>query len=276
MAQENVAQRYSAPQMAAMSAIRRIAVPLARLAVALHIPYRAVADLIKSAMIEVASQEHPLVGQTKKRQTKSRVAMLTGVTRSEVDHYLLSQQRELPTHTRPLKPMVIVEAWIEDSDFHDDQGNPAVLSIRGPGNTFEELVRRYGADMPPITVLDELVRAGTASKVDKEHVKLEKPRYVPNVGDPQSLQILGMTGSQFLGTGVQNVLVKEEQDRLFQRRAYTDCLPPEKAAELRDRLSALLSEYIQDAKEEVRKAEDYPPVQGYHMTAGVGIYYFEE
>ena len=73
--------RLGAPSTVVIQAIRGILKPLVRFMLAQGLTYTILIDLLKSIYVEVALSEFKL---EKKRQTDSRVSLLTGVHRKDV------------------------------------------------------------------------------------------------------------------------------------------------------------------------------------------------
>jgi hypothetical protein len=60
----------------------------------------------------------------------------------------------------------LLHRWYTEADFVDSQGLPCPLPFDGLGNTFSELVRRYGGDIPPGAMRTELKRIGAIKESD--------------------------------------------------------------------------------------------------------------
>ena len=139
----------------------------------------------KIACIGVAAETAKLGN----RLNHSRIAAATGLTRKEVRTLFgLVKTGVVPPGREVAKQRTtrVLHGWRTDPEFLDRQGNPNQLVIRGPGLTFHTLVRRYGGDVTPISVLNELVRSGAASRLSGGRVAIRKhtPRvkgYGPDV-----------------------------------------------------------------------------------------------
>jgi Family of unknown function (DUF6502) len=127
----------------------------------------------KIACIGVAAETAKLGN----RLNHSRIAAVTGLTRKEVRTLFgLVKTGVVPPGREVAKQRTtrVLHGWRTDPEFLDRQGNPNQLVIRGPGLTFHTLVRRYGGDVTPISVLNELVRSGAASRVRGGRVAIRK------------------------------------------------------------------------------------------------------
>lgn len=257
-------------------ALERIFVPIARLVLNHRIPIQAVIRLFKRAMVQVANEEFRLPGR---RQSMSRIAMLSGLTRADVRSLLTEPRgRSLPDGDEHLKPMAVVEGWRRNSDFLDEHGEPRVLPAKGPHPSFTSLVQLYGGDLPPKTMLEEYLRAGTMAYTDDDRVRLVQRAYIPpGQGSPQIIQVVAQSATRLLSTGVYNIhRDPETEPTLFQRQFEAKALPPDRLEEFRAELQELLARYMDDACGHIEAYEDETAVEGYHQTAGVGMYYFED
>jgi hypothetical protein len=127
----------------------------------------------KIACIGVAAETAKLGN----RLNHSRIAAATGLTRKEVRALFgLVSTGVVPTGREVAKQRTtrVLHGWRTDPEFLDGSGNPNQLVIRGPGATFHTLVRRYGGDVTPISVLNELLRAGAALRQSGGKVALRK------------------------------------------------------------------------------------------------------
>lgn len=271
-------QTYSnTARWAVVAAFEKILTPLARLAIKHRIPFQAFATAAKRAFVRVANEEFAVQGRS---QTKSRIAMLTGLTRTDVNSYLWDpQHRRLPDVDRGCRPSALVEGWRKDAFFQDENGDPLALPFRGKGRSFEILVQRYGADIPPKTMLEELINAGTVEETDDGLIKLSQLTYVPRgQGSTEQAQLMGMAGERFLNTAAHNVYRDAEQDEppFFQQEFWTSGLPPHQVEAFRADLRSLLERHLAEARDYIESKEERPAQEGYHVTAGAGFYYFEQ
>jgi hypothetical protein len=156
-----------------LSEISRALMPLVRLYLGAGLGAAEFNTAAKLAFMRVAG-ENTLYG---KRMNVSAVAAATGMTRREVRALaaLVNESANVPTrkftHQRTTR---VIHGWQTDPMFLDEDGNPAVLPIRGTGATFSTLVLRYGGDVPPISVLNQLLRTEAVSRNKADMVRLRK------------------------------------------------------------------------------------------------------
>ena len=127
----------------------------------------------KIACIGVAAESARLGN----RLNHSRIAAVTGLTRKDVRTLagLLKSGNVAAAHeVAKQRTARVLHGWRTDPEFLDRRGNPLRLQINGSGLTFHVLVRRYGGDVTPISVLNELARIGAVSRVAGGRVAVKK------------------------------------------------------------------------------------------------------
>jgi hypothetical protein len=263
-------------RQALSAAIRKLLRPLVRILLRNHISFGAFSDLAKRVYVEVAMEEF---GLPKRKQSVSRVSILTGLSRKEV-----ARVRELPIPDdaeavgRYNRAARVVTGWVRDEAFSDGQGNPAVLLAEGTGTSFAELVRRFSGDVPVRAVLDELLRNGLVERQEDGKLRLMTRAYVPRTEEAEKLSILGTDVSDLVRT-IDHNLRAGEPEALFQRKVAYDNLPEDvlpKLKELtRERAQALLEEMDRWLSQHDRDVNPSAPGYG-RKRGGIGIYYFEE
>lgn len=258
------------------AAVARILRPLIRILLRNGVSYGTFADIAKSEFVDVARKESAVEGR---KQTTSRLAVVTGLTRKEV-HRILEQSRpdDRSSADRYNRAARVVAGWRRDEDFLSPRGNPRVLPVSGPGITFQELVRRYSGDMPYRAVLDELAAEGTVLISDKDRVRLLERAYVPKADETMKLHILGVDTSYLIDAIGHNLQTGDAPPK-FQRKVLYDNLPDDALLEFR-RLSRHYAQKLLEKLDGWLSARDRdanPGVRGAGRNiAGLGIYYIEE
>ncbi len=236
------------------AAVWKLLRPLVRILLRSGMPYGVFADLAKRAYVDVASEEFRI---PERRQTVSRVAVITGLSRKEVARVrdLASAEASVAAE-RCNRAARVIGGWLRDARFLDGSGEPLPLAMEGEGATFSLLVKEFSGDVPAGAVLDELLHVGAVARLADGCIKL----------------------LHLLATIDHNVHTTDAQPR-FQRKVAYDNLPAEALATLR-RLSADEAQRLLERIDRWMAENDRdtnPNVQGTGRNrAGVGIYYFEE
>ncbi|MGC2517561.1 MAG: DUF6502 family protein [Burkholderiales bacterium] len=264
------------PQHALRAAVMRLLRPLVRLLLRHGVAYDAFADLAERVYVDIAMDEFGIPGR---KQTVSRVSILTGLTRKEVARLqALRPAQDNAAQERYHRAARVVAGWVRDADFAGNDGEPAVLPVQDGASSFAALVRRYSGDMPVRAVLDELVRVGAVARESDGRVRLLARAYIPEASDVDKLQILGADVADLIRT-IDHNLQHGHAEPLFQRKAMYDNLPLEALPRLRA-LGAKHAQRLIEQADAWLSAQDRdvtPGVQGTgRARAGIGIFYFEE
>ena len=261
---------------ALVAALFRLLRPLVRLLIRHGIPYGVMDDVVKQVYIDIASKEFRLPGR---KQTTSRISILTGLSRKEVARLRrLDTLEDANTVAHFHRAARVISAWVREPEFHDVNGEPAPLPVEGDHASFGALVRRYSGDMPVRGMLDELLRVRAVAPLDDGRVRLLARSYVPADGEIEKLGILGTDVADLIATLDWN-LRAAPGETYYQRKVQYDNLPSEVIPELhtltRERAQALIEQL--DLWMAARDRDANPTVQGTgRKRAMLGIYYFEE
>jgi hypothetical protein len=272
---KNRSPMQSSKQDILSAAVGRILKPLIRILLRSGMSYGTFADIAKRQYVEVALNEFPIGGR---KQSVSRVSVITGLTRKEVSRVIgLNQAKDVQTSDRYNRAARVVAGWRRDTNFLDPEGNPMELSISGRANSFQELVRRYSGDVPYRAILDELHADGSIKRLDDNRVRLTDRAYLPKSDESMKLHILGVDTAFLIDTIEHNLNVEPQSPR-FQRKVLYDNLPTEALPKFR-RLSSQAAQGLLEKLDKWLSSHDRdvnPKAGGTgRNTAGVGIYYFE-
>lgn len=254
-------------------AVTRVLLPLVRLLLRHGVSHAEFSNWAKQAYVNEAAKHF---GIKDKPPTVSRIAIVTGINRKEVKRI-----RELPSdvdtgvskHNRAVR---VITGWLQDEQFSDTNGDPAVLVYGDADNSFNQLVKLHGGDVPARAMLDELVRVGTVENNQGEVTLLQKG-YVPHHSESAMLDIFSTSASDMLTT-LEHNLTYPKENRLQMAVAY-DQVTTEGASQFR-KLSAeqamkFLRELDQSLSPFDRDANPAVEGDGQHRV-GLGIYFIED
>lgn len=157
---------------ALLEAVRALLRPLVRQLIASGITYPAFSRLAKEIYIEVGTR-HFALGY--KKQTDSRVALVTGITRKEIGQI---RRGQMPPPSERIAagdtlPERVVARWLAGPPYLADDGEPYTLPYEAADRAnFVALVAEIGGDIPPRAVLDELLRRGAVTLTPRGSVRL--------------------------------------------------------------------------------------------------------
>ncbi len=256
--------------------VLRMLRPLVRILLRNGISYGTFADLAKWAYIDVAGREF---GLGDRKQSTSRVSILTGLSRKEVTRVGKMQRPDdrgsAEQYNRAAR---VIAAWLRESEFKDREGQPAILPMSGGGATFSELVRRFSGDIPARAIRDELKRVGALEQLEDGRIRLLARAYIPKTSEVDKIHILGTDVSHLIST-IDHNLRPDTPEPFFQRKVAYDNLPQEVLPQFR-RLAGRKAQALLETLDQWLAAHDRdtnPAVAGTDRNrAGIGIYYFEE
>ena len=249
--------------------------PIVRILLRFEISHSEFSELAKRAYVRVAYRYFTIPNR---KQTFSRVSVITGIPRKEVVRITESDIEEPPVTKGPLnRATQVITGWIRDPQFLNEKDEPSDLFLKGQTPSFEQLVEKYSGDITARAILDELVRVGTVEKVDKNTVRLLSKGYVPKTSEAEKLEMLARHFTDLMTTGAHNI-THPPQDARFQRQvAYSD-LPESvieefKAYSQEKSLELLIDfdRWLAEKKNNVVLTENEPV-----NRVGIGIYIIED
>ena len=269
-------------------AVIHILKPIIRILIRNDISHAEFSSLAKQAYIDVA---HKYFSIPNKKMTNSRVAVLTGINRKEV--LRLSRIKEEQGDTlegTPNRAKRVVNGWLNDPDFLDEDNNPLVLNIKGTVNSFAELASRYSGDITIGAIMDELERIGVVKRLNNDQIQLIENAYIPQTGELEKIDILSTCVTDLLSSAVYNLDADVEHgEGRFQRQLVYKNVPNDIADEFQklssQKAQALLEELNHWLAEKTKNtankstAENTPEQDTNKPQSkkriGLGLYYFE-
>lgn len=249
--------------------------PIVKLLLRYEIAHSEFSELTRRSYVDVAFKDF---GIPNRKNTVSRVSVITGLSRPEVTRLMATAEKDLvsTSNTTPNRATRVIGGWLSDAKFNDENNNPKVLPLRGTEISFESLVNLYSGGITARAVLDEMLRVGAVEKVDKDHVKLVHLGYVPQGDDSEKINIFLTHAGDLLSTGIHNLTQKDEAPRFQRQVTYVDM--PERVVEefeklSRDKSMTLLVELNKWLQTKSQEEEAQPDEKTYRI--GVGIYYFK-
>lgn len=231
-----------------LRAFRVLLGPLIRILLRQGISYAEFAEVTKAAYVEVALKDFKVPGR---RTTRTRIAVITGLTRKEVKRVIddaINERYESKTKFSRLGRVLV--GWHTDTDFTGPYGMPLELQYEtsNPGEpTFSELVKRHSGDMSPRSILDELIRVGAVRETDAGWFRVLRREYIPEALGEHNFERTGIVIRNFVNTVDFNMAKMGPGRGRFERNVMSDdgirsVDLPKFDRYLRDRCQALLEE----------------------------------
>ncbi len=238
-------------------------------------PFNEVSDVLKWTYVDVANQHYGIKG---KAPTKSRISVITGLSRTQVDLQMKSNLFEDETHQYKWNRAVrVLTGWVEDKAYLDPHGKAKIIPLDAQNEpSFKQLVEQYSGGATYRSILDDLLLSGSI-KVNNEQVELIKPYYL-TVNDPDDIQKINFLGvsTQYLLETIDHNIDPNRSDPRFQRIVFHEHLPKslENIAEsfVRDKSQQLANEVDEYLEHLIQYAKDDGETIPF---LGLGLYYYQ-
>lgn len=208
--------------------IKTILKPLVSLMLRQGLTYTALLDVLKTTYVEVADREFTLEG---KRQTDSRISVLTGVHRKEVKRIREQASTQLePKERKAGVSAQLMALWL--SDYVDESGQPMILPKVSENNeaSFESLVQNVTKDVHPRSLLDEWLHQEIVIQTSSGLIQLQESGYIPAADFEEKLFFAGKNIGDHLA--VVNHNLAGEKPPMFDRAVYYSNLSESSVLEL--------------------------------------------
>lgn len=148
--------------------LRLLIRPIARFCLRHSLSIHDIEEASKIELVELAADQ---MTKRKEKINASRLSVVTGVYRKEVDRIHVKKE------TAPPEPQSILSRvigkWEQDKMFQTKSGTPRSLNCDGPASEFAQLVATITTALGPAAVLFDLERKGLVSR-HKDTIKLIK------------------------------------------------------------------------------------------------------
>jgi hypothetical protein len=209
--------------------LRKVLRPLVRLMLSQGINYTMVLEDLKRVFVSVAEEEFQIEG---KLQTNSRITLLTGVHRKDVQR-IRGEQNEESEPPDSISAQIF-GLWLGNNKYLDESGQPLALPrLASKGAvSFESLVASVSKDFRARPVLDEWLRLGFVSIDYNDCVRLNIQAFIPNQDLEYKLSFLAMNVHDHMSAAVSNLYNQNEP--MLERCVYYDGLTAENIEILHD------------------------------------------
>ena len=194
--------------------------PLVRLLIAQGVTHAEFSETAKEVYVETALRHF----ETDGRVNKSRVAILTGLTRKEVKNVIdraIGSGGSDRTHSRPAR---VLTGWYSDPLFQGPYGIPLELPYESGDEdvpSFVELVRRYSGDMAPRQMLKQLIESGAVIEAENRYKAVSRI-FLPSKLSPALIRRLGSVGYRVFSSAAKNIDREAESAGHFDRMVFAD------------------------------------------------------
>ena len=258
-----------------LAAYSKLLRPLIRILLRHGVTYAELSEVVKTVYVATAAHEFRVPG---KKMSKARIAIVTGLTRKEVQRISeIDNKENAGLKTNLSRIGRVLSGWHTDPDFTGPYGMPLELrydSDMPADATFVRLVQRYSGDMTPRAMLDELLRVGAVVETDQNWFKVVRREYVPHTLAPDFLERVGRGVHNFVHTIEMNMQKAGPGKGRFERTVRPD-------SGLRIQDLPLFDQYVRQKSQALLEDIDNwltklekPSKSDTTIQTGVGIYHF--
>jgi hypothetical protein len=259
-------------------ALRQVLRPIVRILIRAGIRFDELSELARSVYIESAIRGGVDRADT---PTRERIALATGVTPQQVDYYI-ENERELPPAEPTFRHVVteVLHKWTTHPRYLGADGMPAELEFDAPsGSSFTDLVSMVDPNANSSEILDELMRAGSATQTSEKHIRaVSRPFIDPDRISPSRIEDFGSTLTRFVQTLEHNFNPANSEAKRLERFVGADKglpreLLPAFEAYARTRTQRFLSELDSWL---AQYSEILSSELGQRVKTGVNVFFYVE
>lgn len=176
--------------------------PVIRMLLRFGLSYPEFNQISRKLFVDVAMREPEFRIPRRRRQYKSRVALLTALSRKEVLRLLEAKRpvddEELQQSNRAAR---VLDGWLNDPRYLNDRGEPLPLPFKAADGrrSFSQLVAEYSGDIPPRAILDELLATTTCAAYGDDDIRVTRRDYVARAFDVAAMTAAAMRATAYLG-----------------------------------------------------------------------------
>ncbi|MFK8017637.1 MAG: DUF6502 family protein [Gammaproteobacteria bacterium] len=251
---------------------RRVLRPIISILIRAGLPAGEFAAIARSLYVDVASKEFGIRGR---RTNTSRIAMLTGLSRTQAKRELDRQEAEQEDETEPLDNVRhasrVLLGWHTDARFIEPDGQPRPLSVDDEDD-FPLLYEAYsGKAVPATSMLKELITVGAVEKLSDGRIMARARSYTPGQTDPKSLFRIGLAISDLATTAHHNLYFEKKKRSRFERFATNQLVDKRHVEAFQDFLEIEGQAFLERADNWLTQRETDKTTDTV-VRVGVGVY----
>lgn len=268
-------QRDDPIREATISALKHVIDPLLELMFDAGVTVQEFNHLLRNRAVRAATKR---VVRESGRNSKSRVAIVTGLPRSEVSKILGSQNSDAKAKLGQHPARRVLAAWYENPRFLAPSGEPAVLPIFGKKRSFERLVSAHGSGIPVRAMLDELTQIDAVERLANQQVRAKSRLPILTGLTTNAIVAVGERCGDLLLTLTNNV--RRPSPPLFEATALISDADSSMVPIVRREIAEQGVSFINGAssllKRSQNKSRKSSPGSAAKCRLGVTVFYFEE
>jgi Family of unknown function (DUF6502) len=268
-------------RIGALTVCRAALRALVRMLLKHGVMHRELVELSKEIYVDVARRDYGIRGRP---TNVARMALLTGLDRKEITRIkkkLDDQRRDEETDTTPQRQQDrvsrVLSGWHQDPNYVDAGGKPRILPLNGPAPSYADLVKRYGGDVPPSTILRELKRTGAVRVTSGEALEVQRRNYRLDTVSTEALARAASVLADIGHTVTHNLYHDARQQSRFEARASNVNIPPRALPAYREFIYRESQAFLErvDAWLSQHEVPDAEAQRTAAQRVGVGVYWIQ-
>lgn len=258
--------------------IARVMKPVVRLALRMGFSADQISQFTRKLAVDAAMEYPEFRPPHRKRAFLAHAAVVTGLSRKEVAKlYEMEDLQTAVNSCQTNRSIRVLAGWRNDRRYRDpDSGKPiSSLPLKAAkGVSFHQLVREYGGDVPPRSVLDALIRSGAIIQRD-DRVELVRGFPTRAANKEEEMEFVGIILNDVLNTAEYDLRPGIEEPYLL-REWYQLYVPEERVKEARElireeawKFGCALDERLSELAHRTPRADTR------YFRVGLGAFYVE-
>ena len=255
-------------------ALKRALGPLIDLMFDVGITVHELNQLIRESAVRAAATRLSKDGG---RNNKSRIAIVTGLPRSEVARFLKLNDASPNKRLGEPPARKVLAGWFDNPRFLSASGDPAILPIFGKRRSFEQLVALYSGGIPVRAMLDELTQLNAVERLEYQRVRPRTRIPILTGLTANSIEVIGERTRDLLETLTHNL--RRRSKPLFEGTALFEEVDIESVSLIRREIADQGVNFINSANALFGRSRSKPGRSTQKISPkcrlGVTVYYFQ-
>jgi hypothetical protein len=257
----------------AITALKRVVDPLVDLMFDTGITVHEFSRLVRDRAVRSAAAR---IARESGRNSNSRVAIITGLSRAEVARILEANEPSFSSRGGQHPARRVLSAWHDNQRFLAANGDPAVLPIFGRRKSFEQLVAAHSGGIPVRAMLDQLLQISAVEILSSQRVRVKSRLPIFRGMTCSAIANIGERAGDLLGTLRHNL--RTASTPLFEGTAFIGDVDIGVVPLLRRQMAEQGSSFIDGATSlfsRSRSKRQRSRKVSSQCRVGVTVYYFE-
>jgi Family of unknown function (DUF6502) len=260
---------------ATIIALKRVVDPLIDLMFDAGLTVQEFSGLVRERAVRTAAMR---IVRESGRSSKSRVAIITGLPRSEVARILSAEDDSSNRRPGQHPARRVLSAWYGSPRFLGENGEPAVLPIFGRRRSFEQLVAAHSGGIPVRAMLDQLTQINAVEILSGQRVRAKSRVPIFKGLTSSAISIIGERAGDLLETLKSNLRTTKQP--LFEGTALMGDVDVSSAPLVHREIAEQGAAFIDAANSLFARSRVNPRRSASKKSAkcrvGVTVYYFQD